>query len=116
MWVKHLVSDADKSQAANTLGRLRGVHHHDQLLRPESAWDRIYCCPVLQKTPIRRLPGWLAEEWYYVRRYRSGRTSSFRHYVCMLSLGSSTGFEEAGEMVKGVFIVDDAGVESDRDR
>jgi hypothetical protein len=70
----------------------------------------------LQKTPIRRLPGWLAEEWYYVRRYRSGRTSSSRHYVCMLSFGSSTGFEKAGEMVKGVFIVDDAGVESDRDR
>jgi hypothetical protein len=57
----------------------------------------------LQTTPIRRLPGWLAEEWYYVRRHSSGRTSSSRHYVCMLSFGSSTPFEKAEKMVKECF-------------
>jgi hypothetical protein len=57
----------------------------------------------LQTTPIRRLPGWLAEEWYYVRRHRSGRTSSSRHYVCMLSFGSTTRFGKTEEMVKECF-------------
>lgn len=57
----------------------------------------------LQTTPIRVLPGWLAEEWYHVRRHRSSRTSSFRHYVCMLSFGSSTRFEKAERMVKECF-------------
>jgi len=57
----------------------------------------------LQTIPIRRLPGWLAEEWYYVRRHRSGRTSGSRHYVCMLSFGSSTRFEKAEKMMKECF-------------
>jgi hypothetical protein len=57
----------------------------------------------LQTTPIRRLPGWLAEEWYYVRRHGRGRTSNSRHYMCMLSFGSSTPFEKAEKMVKECF-------------